>query len=58
MEYMAYNYFNEMHDIWLKYEANLKNAVPGRVGLEECSLYLFLFKLRDIPFGFLVGGRG
>ena len=41
-----------------KYVTILKIAVPGRVGMEECSLYLFLFKLRGMPFGFLVGGQG
>ena len=38
-----------------KYEAIPYNdvAVPGRVGMAECSLDL----IRDRPFVFLVGGR-
>ena len=32
-------------------------AVPGRVGLEECSLDLIFFKTRDRPFGFLFWDR-
>ena len=35
MEYMTYNYFNEMH---------AAAAVPGRVGMAECSLDLIFFK--------------
>ena len=30
-------------------------AAPGRVGMVECSLDLN-FLIRDIPFGFLLGG--
>ena len=30
-------------------------VVHGRVGMEECSLYLFLFLIRDRPSVFLVG---
>ena len=43
-----------------KYEAIPLNAVaiPGRVGMAECSLDL-IFLIRDRPFVFLVvGGRG
>ena len=41
MEYMTYNYFNEIYDIYdSKYEAI---AVPGRVGMDECSLDLIFF---------------
>ena len=47
MEYMTYNYFNEMHAA----------AVPDRVGMAECSLDL-IFLNRDRSFVFLVGGRG
>ena len=70
MEYMTYNYFDEMHGIWLismkcmvygsKYEAIPLNAVavPGRVGMAECSLDLILV-IRDRPFfSGWVGGRG
>ena len=44
MEYMTYNYFSEMHGIWLN-EAIPQNAVavPGRVGMAECSLDLIFF---------------
>ena len=42
-----------------KYEAIPYNdvAVPGRVGMAECSLDL-IFLIRDRPFVFLVGGGG
>ena len=42
-----------------KYEAIPKNAVavPGRVGMAECSLEL-IFLIRDRPFVFLDWGRG
>ena len=45
-----------MHDIWLKVIGHPYNAVvvPGRVGMEECSLDLIFLKIRDRPFVFLV----
>ena len=36
MQYMTYNYFNEIHDTYLKVCGHIYNdfAVPGRVGME------------------------
>ena len=58
---MTYNYFNEMHGIWLKVSKAIpKNvvAVPGRVGMAECSLDLIFFLLETDHLFFLVGGGG
>ena len=45
MEYMTYNNFNEMRDKWFKVWGHPYNAVavPGREGMEECSLDLIFF---------------
>ena len=43
-----------------KYEAILENAVavPGRVGMAECSLDLIFFNYRQTIFFWLGGGAG
>ena len=45
MEFMAYNYmyFNEIHHIKLKVWYHFYNAVPCKVGMEECSLSRLIF---------------
>ena len=59
MKYMTYNYFNEIHVAQSMRPSLNDVALPGTVGMGECSLDLIFFKIRDDPFGFLVVvGRG
>ena len=49
-----------MHDIWLKVIGHPYNAVviPGRVGMEECSLDLIFFLKLETDHLFFWLGQG